>query len=92
MYTFRDRKGGLYYGPPGEAYGVLTPIYHSLEKERPNAFASDNGRYNAHPFTHLSVLTLIRRRTTADTRRKLERTGLVSRLPTLEPHHFPHKF
>lgn len=42
VYTFRDDKGKLYRGPPGEEYGRLTPI-DTGTIDRPNAF--DSGEY-----------------------------------------------
>jgi hypothetical protein len=39
VYTFRDGKGKLYRGPPGEEYGRLTPI-NTGTIDRPDAFDS----------------------------------------------------
>ncbi|RDB28147.1 hypothetical protein Hypma_001391 [Hypsizygus marmoreus] len=41
MYTFRDRLGALYQGPPGEDYGILTPVAKTGVNSRPGAFESD---------------------------------------------------
>jgi hypothetical protein len=34
-YTFRDRRGMLYQGPPGEAYGTLRPLPSTPHDSRP---------------------------------------------------------
>lgn len=40
IYTFSDRDGKLYQGPPGEDYGVLKPMQRTVTIARPGAFAS----------------------------------------------------
>jgi len=42
VYTFRDRDGQLYMGPPGEDYGSLTPIPKTTTITRRGAFADSD--------------------------------------------------
>lgn len=42
VYTFRDRAGVLYYGAPGEEYGVLTTEPQKRYTSREGAF--DDGK------------------------------------------------
>ncbi|KAJ6546043.1 hypothetical protein DFH09DRAFT_1171862 [Mycena vulgaris] len=45
QYTFCDREGNIYVGPPNEEYGLLTPVGtrgDSASNSRPQAFASEN--------------------------------------------------
>ncbi|KAJ7481776.1 hypothetical protein FB451DRAFT_1237130 [Mycena latifolia] len=44
-YTFRDREGNTYLGPPNEQYGFLTVVGpSSFMKDRPQAFAPANSK------------------------------------------------
>ncbi|KAJ7177838.1 hypothetical protein C8R46DRAFT_1075084 [Mycena filopes] len=43
-YTFCDREGNTYLGPPHEEYGTLTPVDPSGSADRPSAFASGSPR------------------------------------------------
>jgi hypothetical protein len=40
VYTFRDREGNLWRGPPEHDYGELKPVPKSDPVTRPGAFAN----------------------------------------------------
>lgn len=57
IYTFRDSEGKLFNGPPGEEYGILTPVKKLNAIARPGAFAEmGHGKQNALTYTIVGLI------------------------------------